>query len=100
MQEPQDRCYFAIFGLPKPQPEHRQIADVIREVSGGDFKLFPVPGGMAAVFTARVKPWRISFARILLNGDTLFITEIQPGSFTHVGYGAAGGWINSHMPQK
>lgn len=100
MNEPQEKCFVAIFNLPKPQPEHGKIKDVIREVSGGDFKLFPLPGGIACVFTAKVKPWQIGFGTILLNTDSVLITEITPGSFSHSGFGAAGGWINSHMPRR
>ena len=92
-------CYFAIFGLPSPIPEHVQIVDVIRTASAGDFKQFVMTGGMGFVFSSSMKPWQLSFDRILLNADTLFITEINEG-FTHRGYGAAAGWLNSHFPKR
>lgn len=100
MHEPEVRHFFAFFNLPRPQPEHRKIADVIREVSSGDFKIAPVAGGIVAVFTAKLRPWQIGFGTVLLNEDSLFITEIRPGSYSHRGFGAAGGWINSHMPHR
>ncbi|KAF1003327.1 MAG: hypothetical protein GAK28_04766 [Luteibacter sp.] len=92
-------CFFAVFGLPKPTYEHAKIVDVIREASGGDFKQFPVPGGIGFVFATNIKPWNLSFDRVLLNGDTVFITEITRGSFVQRGFGAASGWINTHFPR-
>lgn len=94
-----ERCYFAFFGLPKPTYEHAQIVDVIREASGGDFKQFPIPGGIGFVFKSKTLPWNLNFSRILLNGDTRFITEISPIHYQD-GFGAAAGWLNSHFPKK
>lgn len=90
--------YLALFGLPKPAQEHVGIVGVIRAASGGDFKQFPVPGGMGFVFMSETKPWELSFDRILMNGDTLLITEL--GDVVHQGYGAAAGWLNSHFPRR
>lgn len=94
----QERCYFAIFGLPKPQPEHAKIKDVIHEASGGDYKQFIVPGGIGFVFKSKVLPWNLGFGKILHNGDTRFITEISRFHY-HDGYGAAGGWLNRQFPR-
>lgn len=92
-------CYFAIFGLPKPAPEHKRIVEVIRATSNGDFKQFVMPGGMGFVFTSELSPWNISFGTILMNTDTLFITEISK-NHRQVGYGSAAGWLNSHFPRR
>ena len=84
----QERCYFAIFGLPKPHPEHAKLIDVVRDASGGDFKQFIVPGGVGFVYKSKVLPWNLGFGKVLLNGDTRFITEISQVHYQE-GYGAA-----------
>lgn len=94
-----ERCYFAFFGLPKPTYEHAQIVDVIRDASGGDFKQFPIPRGMGFVFKSKTLPWHLGFGKILMNGDTRFITEISPVHYQE-GFGAAAGWLNSHFPRR
>jgi hypothetical protein len=91
--------YFAIFGLPKPTYEHAKIVEVIRAASNGDFKQFPLPGGMGFVFTSEELPWNLSFDRILMNTDSKLIFEIG-SNVTHQGYGAAAGWLNSHFPRQ
>lgn len=91
--------YLAVFSLPKANNEHAKIADVIRDASKGDFKQFPVPGGIAYVFASEVKPWNISFSKILMNTDSVFIMEIGE-EFDMQGFGAMKGWLNSHRPYK
>lgn len=91
--------YLAIFGLPKPTYEHAQIVEVIRAASGGDFKQFPIPGGMGFVFMSETLPWNLSFGRILMNTDSVLITEMGK-NIKHTGFGAAAGWINSHFPRQ
>lgn len=91
--------YFALFSLPKPTYEHAKIADVIREVSGGEFKQFPAPGGIAYVFSSETKPWNLSFSTILLNTDSVMIIEIGEEVATS-GFGAMAGWINARRPRK
>ena len=91
--------YLAIFGLPKPTYEHAQIIEVIRAASNGDFKQFPIPGGMGFVFMSEILPWNLSFGKILMNTDTLLITEMTE-NITHRGFGAVAGWINSHFPRR
>ena len=91
--------YLAIFGLPNPTYEHAKIVEVIRAASGGDFKQFPIPGGMGFVFTSEELPWNLSFDRILMNTDSVLVTEMGE-NITHRGFGAAAGWINSHFPRR
>lgn len=91
--------YLAIFGLPKPTYEHAQIIEVIRAASKGDFKQFPIPGGMGFVFSSDTLPWNLSFDKILLNTDTVLITELTE-NITHRGFGAASGWLNAKFPRK
>lgn len=91
--------YFALFNLPKVYPEHAQIVEVIRNASKGDYKQFPVPGGIAYVFATELKPWEISFSKILLNTDSVLIMEIGE-EVAHSGFGAMGGWLNSHRPHR
>ena len=91
--------YLAIFGLPTPTREHIKIVEVIRTTSGGDFKQFPIPGGMGFMFMSEELPWNISFSTILLNTDTLLTVEMG-ANVSHRGYGAAEGWLNSHFPRQ
>jgi len=93
------KSYLAIFGLPKPTYEHAKIVEVIRAASGGDFKQFPVPGGMGFMFTSDELPWNLSFSTILMNTDSVLIAEIGT-NIHHQGFGAAAGWLNSHFPRK
>ena len=93
------RCYLAIFGLPKPQREHVGIVDVIRAASGGDFKQFLVPGGMAFMFESETLPWHLSFSQILHTGDTTLIVEVGENVLLD-GYGAAAGWLNTRRPRR
>ena len=91
--------YFAIFNLPRPTYEHAKIVDVIRTISDGDFKQFPVAGGIAYVFSSDTKPWNVSFSKILLNTDSVAIMEIGE-EFSHAGFGALAGWLNARRPRK
>ncbi|MFN3295218.1 hypothetical protein [Caldimonas sp.] len=93
------RCYLAIFGLPKPQPEHAKIVEVIRAASGGEFKQFIVPGGIGFMYESEELPWNLSFSRILHNGDTKLIVEIGEKVLLE-GYGAAQGWLNTRRPRQ
>lgn len=93
------RCYFALFSLPKPQHEHGRIVDVVRAASGGDFKQFIVPGGIAFVYVSEELPWNLSFSQILHTGDSKLIVEI--GEKVHMeGFGAAAGWLNAKRPRQ
>jgi hypothetical protein len=93
------KLYFALFNLPKPTYEHAEIVEVIREVSSGDFKQFPVPGGIAYVFASETKPWNVGFGKILMNTDSVMIMEI--GEETDLrGFGVMAGWLNSHRPHR
>lgn len=98
-QTEQKKPYLAIFGIPGPTSDHLKIVEVIRVASKGDFKQFPVPGGMGFMFTSEMPPWNLSFDRILLNADSKLIVEIG-ANVTHQGFGAAAGWLNSHFPRK
>lgn len=91
--------YFAIFNLPKPTYEHAQIAEVIKQVSAGDFRQFSVPGGIAYVFSSETRAWDISFSRILLNTDSVLIMEIGE-EVIHSGFGSMSGWLNTHRPRR
>ena len=91
--------YLAIFALPKPTHEHAKIIEVIRVASSGDFKQFPIPGGIGFVFTTEQMPWHLSFDEILMNTDSMLITEMGE-NVANRGFGAAAGWINSHFPRK
>lgn len=91
--------YFALFSLPSPTYEHAEIVSVIRAASKGDFKQFPVPGGVAYAYSSELKAWEISFSKILLNTDSVLIMEIGD-EVSHAGFGAFGGWLNSHRPRK
>lgn len=94
------RTYLAIFGLPKPQWEHAQIVEVILAAAvGGDFKQFPVPGGMGFMYESETLPWNMPFGRVLMNNDTSMIVEVgEKVSLT--GYGAAAGWLNVRRPRQ
>ena len=94
-----ERCYFAFFGLPKPTYEHAKIVNVIREASNGDFKQFPIPGRMGFVFKSKTLPWNLGFGKILMNGDTRFITEISL-IYYQEGFGSVAGWLNLHFPRQ
>ena len=94
-----ERCYFAFFGLPKPTYEHAKIVEMICEAFSGDFKQFPIPGGMGFVFKSKILPWHLGFGQILMNGDTRFITEISLIHYQE-GFGSAAGWLNSHLSRQ
>lgn len=93
------RIYLAIFGLPKPQREHAQIVDVIRAASGGEFKQFIVPGGIAFMYESEQLPWNISFSKILHTGDTKIIVEVGEKVLLE-GFGSAEGWLNTRRPRR
>ena len=93
------RSYLAIFGLPKPQREHAKIVEVIRAVSGGEFKQFFVPGGVGFVYDSEELPWNLSFSQILHTGDTKIIVEIGEKVLLE-GYGVAEGWQNTRRPRQ
>jgi len=93
------RIYLAIFGLPKPQREHAQLVDVIRTASGGEFKQFIVPGGIAFMYESENLPWNLSFSKILHTGDTKIIMEVGERVLLE-GFGAAEGWLNTRRPRQ
>lgn len=91
--------YLAVFSLPAPTREHAGIVEVIRAASKGDFKQFAVPGGIAYVYASDLKPWEMSFSKIVMNSDSVFIMEVGQ-EYTMQGFGAMNGWLNSHRPYK
>lgn len=93
------KLYFATFNLPKPHAEHAKIVEVIREASAGDFKQTVVSGGVAFAFASEIKPWNLSFSKILHNTDSVMIFEIGE-EFDIRGYGAIQGWLNARRPYK
>lgn len=94
------RTYLDVFLLPKPKPEHRGIVEVIRSVSGGDFKAaFVGSGAIGYVFTSESMPWQISFSKIIMNDDSVLITELGE-KFAHQNLGAVEGWLKSHLQNQ
>ncbi|MCK9382302.1 MAG: hypothetical protein M0P95_14720 [Sulfuritalea sp.] len=94
------KMYLAVFLLPKPMPEHKGIVEVIRTVSGGDFKsAFVGSGAIGYVFTSEHLPWQIKFPRIIMNNDSFFISEIGK-DFAHQNLGGVEGWLKSHLHNK
>lgn len=93
----QERLYLALFLLPRAQPEHAKLIEVIKTVSLGDYKQFVIPGGIAYVYMSQTVPWDMPFGKILLNQDSYFITEMA-GVWGQRGFGAVEGWLNTRFP--
>ena len=93
------RLYLAVFGLPKPHPEHAKIVDVIRAASGGEFTRFVQPPGVWFCYESETPPWLLDFGKILHTGDTRMIVEIGD-RLALVGYGAMEGWLNARRPRR
>lgn len=88
--------YLAVFLLPKPRPEHKQILDVIKEASGGDFKAaFVGSNCIGYLFKSNLLPWQISFSKILFNDDSVLIIEVGD-SFSHQNLRVAENWLKAH----
>lgn len=94
------KSYIAVFLLPKPNIEHKGIVEVIRSVSGGDFKAaFVGTGTVGYVFTSEKLPWQIKFPRIIMNDDSYFIVEIG-NDFSQQNLGAVENWMKSRRLNK
>jgi len=93
------RTYLSVFLLPKPQQEHKEIINVIKAISRGDYKsAFVGSGAIGYLFTSEMLPWQISFSEVLMNDDSVLIVELGE-KFVQCNLGAAEGWLKSHLPQ-
>lgn len=98
------KTYLAVFVLPKPEPEHKRIVDVIKDVSGGDYKAAFFGGSdrgancAGYLFTSELPAWKISFPKVLMNNDSVLIVELG-GDFQHQNLGMAAAWLKSHQKQ-
>jgi hypothetical protein len=95
----EERYYFAIFLLPKPQPEHAQIRETIKSIAIGDFKQVVIPGGILFAYKSTSLPWEVPLStnKSVLNQDSFFITDMT-GIYRQQGFGAIDGWLNAHFP--
>lgn len=90
------RTYLAVFLLPKPRPEHKQLADIIKDVSNGDCKAaFVGSGCIGYLFKSHLMPWQISFSKVLFNDDSSLIIEVGE-TFSHQNLRAAENWLKAH----
>lgn len=89
--------YLALFNLPKPQREHAQIINVLKDFSGGDYKMAFAGGTCVAYLFSSDKRLRdLSFAKIIMNDDTVLIVELGE-LFTHQNLRVAENWIAAHQ---
>lgn len=92
--------FLAVFLLPVPQQEHREIVDVIRRVSDGDFKsAFVGAQCIAYVFASEVKPWDLGFGKVLMNNDSVLIVELGE-LYAQQNLRVAENWLAAHLPGR
>lgn len=92
---PDKHTYLCLFTLPKPQPEHARISEVISACCGGDFKRFVSGNTLGFVFQSSKPPHSLDFSRVLMADDQTMYFELAD-YFAAQGYGAIRGWLNSH----
>ena len=91
------RNYLAIFLLPKPHREHGHLVEIIREVSGGEFKAaFVGAQCIGYVFASELLPWDIGFGKVLMNDDSVLIVELGE-LFAQQNLRVAENWLKAHL---
>lgn len=94
------RNFLAVFLLPAPQREHAQIVEIIRQASGGDFKsAFAGAQCIGYLFTSELKPWDISFGKVLMNNDSVLIIEVGE-LHAQQNLRVAENWLTARLPRK
>lgn len=91
------RRYLAVFILPEPEYEHKEIINIIKDISKGDYKAAFFGGKQCVgyLFTSETVPWEIPLGKVLMNNDSLLVIELGD-LFEQRNLRVAENWLTAH----